>query len=922
MSNPTSDEQPRGDDHVDTNILMEPAPSSASGQGPTGHPEEEDESGESSAGGTSSVSEILELDLDVGGVDTFRDSEGPQKMSLELRALRARLAAMEFQMSRLMGNSSDSSPRMPLEEESNDKDSKNQVQPKRQIDRGDTRSRRSSDIDSSDDISNDNDTGSQTRAHRTYKHGPVEPDDPQEKRRQRSGRAERRAWEEAEDARRQLEAYKQLEARKHLEAQIRKDEAEKKKVLLREIKLFRMKEEKAREINAQRETEARIRKEAEENFMRRMEDLRRAQEEAKNEIEKAKEEAKQAAIERLEAARRAERAAEQAAKERAEAERRLRDAAEQAAKEKFEAEIRAAEERKRQEELDRLREKENAAIMGGETSKAAWREIRASRKDRETKRRRNMIQREEEDKVAEKENREHEEAEKSWQEATGHELYQDQAALPSEDSMAPNAQDLNLEKAYVASKPRILPELNHVEWATFRAIDERVKQDRHAIDVLIGEPVAFKEKELIIATGKPQEKGKHEKTPTEDENIRLTPGKGPLPERIRIRSKLILDLLWQVANPPTLFTKYEPRVLVRPFKILAYRDSQIRMLCEQLENQICIQDHPLPENADSELKEPLSDDGCVSGAASQEAKQHAGCLVEFMDGFLRKKLEYLSSADCLKVAFNDIWYLFKPGDFVIGQGGRQVYRVLSVASTGHKAANAWRNYFDASKTTYDSEETPINILCVNVDFDGKQLGPVSTEFVIKKYDGEKAIESLEVYPANFDRNPSLREQFIKRGKEFLQAAAIQHLHYAGLALETRDEVDSQVVVDFEETFDASVCEGWKPEIEQLVGTTALIPGFETCANDCCTDDFILYDDFVEQERDADFMNTLVPPVWTHSKLPSVAVYPRTLQESRTEENAITEDELLIMSYRVFGFILRSRKWGEYSVQISSTSTYS
>ncbi|EMR61973.1 putative aaa family atpase protein [Eutypa lata UCREL1] len=42
-------------------------------------------------------------------------------------------------------------------------------------------------------------------------------------------------------------------------------------------------------------------------------------------------------------------------------------------------------------------------------------------------------------------------------------------------------------------------------------------------------------------------------------------------------------------------------------------------------------------------------------------------------------------------------------------------------------------------------------------------------------------------------------------------------------------------------------------------------------------------------------------------MPSVAILPRLFNEL-TGENILSDDELLILSYRVFGFVMRSRKW--------------
>ncbi len=48
------------------------------------------------------------------------------------------------------------------------------------------------------------------------------------------------------------------------------------------------------------------------------------------------------------------------------------------------------------------------------------------------------------------------------------------------------------------------------------------------------------------------------------------------------------------------------------------------------------------------------------------------------------------------------------------------------------------------------------------------------------------------------------------------------------------------------------------------------------------------------------------------RISSLAIVPQSLKEA-TEDDNITDDERLIITYRVFGFIMRGRKWGELDV---------
>lgn len=381
----------------------------------------------------------------------------------------------------------------------------------------------------------------------------------------------------------------------------------------------------------------------------------------------------------------------------------------------------------------------------------------------------------------------------------------------------------------------------------------------------------------------------------------------PLPERIRVCEPIVRFLeqvcVWRPARD-----KREATVLLRPYRMLFYNEADIRGFYLYGADRLGVKSlRPPTARPVSHTWDGQDEDFYVSDL------KYIECLLDFMDKYLVPKLEYIASPACERITFPDMWHLFKPGDFVMGDRGRQIYRILSIASSGHRAAVPYLDYFKASQTSPDTLDMPFRMLCVHIDFDGRQLGPVTTEFAFKHFDGAKAISTFEVQPARFDRDPARRSRFVRRGRQFFRAAAVQHLHYAGLTLDTKDEVDSQVVVDFGECLltPADETKAWQPFVAAAIGDGALPPPFEPCDQVCCYYDYIYHDEGVEAKRDEDFMSSLLPPQWKHSKLPSMAVYPRTLGEANTEENKITDDEYLIMSYRVFGFVLKTRKWGEF-----------
>ncbi len=87
-----------------------------------------------------------------------------------------------------------------------------------------------------------------------------------------------------------------------------------------------------------------------------------------------------------------------------------------------------------------------------------------------------------------------------------------------------------------------------------------------------------------------------------------------------------------------------------------------------------------------------------------------------------------------------------------------------------------------------------------------------------------------------------------------------------------------------------------------------------CIPECCADEVVHRDAYVERNR----RNEFIQSQFAHrlgllnEKVPSLIIAPRPLREAVEDEHGITDDERMVISYRVFGFIMRSRKWGEWA----------
>ena len=504
------------------------------------------------------------------------------------------------------------------------------------------------------------------------------------------------------------------------------------------------------------------------------------------------------------------------------------------------------------------------------------------------------------------------------------------------------------------------PELHFVEWPIYKDSSSKAEANTFAIVILEGDPIAtthsirqaFLKK---LGRGDVTENVENSKGLSVATGRKTVSPEGTVPERIRINSRHILEILEALSGGNHLKAYRGSHVMVRPFRFLGYYEKAIREKLLQLQmrfqqpNEVLQGGNPQVPKTDAEGlngnssdtqtvtkahtvidtvssdKRPSSvrDDSSDSEAEesepenpytdSHEALRHLQCLVDFIEGTIDKRAAFLASERCTHVTQADIWYLFKPGDEVVDQSHRQAYKVFGVSNASHKDPSAL-DITDRPRD--DSDATAFSVHCVFIDFDGSKLGPVTKTFEIAGFEGEKAITSLQVYPLRFTnsgRGSISRNKFIAQAKTFLDVAAIQHMHYNGLALDTRDEIDSQVVIDFKEAFVQSEDEVWRPRIEALTGESFLdltAPSYSGCPCSACETsrgDSGLHMD-LEKKRGVDYIANLIPQ--DQSELPPAHTYPRQLPDPKLSNNALSDDDLVVMSHRVFGFVLRSRSWGK------------
>lgn len=481
------------------------------------------------------------------------------------------------------------------------------------------------------------------------------------------------------------------------------------------------------------------------------------------------------------------------------------------------------------------------------------------------------------------------------------------------------------------------------------------------IDVVIGEPephiiLQFKPQILDPSTAQVPRKRPCDVRPAErakasEESF----GQLSLPERIKIHSTPLFELLRRVmtARSAWKYANDGSTVFVRPYREFVYYEQGLREALANLENhveQIIESEKKIASEKEEQIKngdskdtvektvEVIPDGNPDSESKEVEVQQevdeedagsvkaedddvpnpmttllHLRCLIQFIDEELKPKMRYIDSDKCRKILFNDLWHLFKPGNEVIDQKEKQAYRIVRVECPRHKVEDPYFRWNKRPSRNREEEEdseadTLVKVHCAYIDFDGKQFGPVSKKFVVAPFGGLRDVKSLPIYPLRFAKDPKLREKLISQGKMLLAVSKYKSMYYSGYTLNSRDEVDSQVVVDFSEALSGKDREDWIPSIDSLRTAPDSVE-YDKCMAACCYSQAVAEDDYIDSRLTEDFVKSLIPD--TSFAAPSLLLSPRPLEETRIgSEDEPTEEEYVVMTYRVFGFVLRSRKWGE------------
>ena len=443
--------------------------------------------------------------------------------------------------------------------------------------------------------------------------------------------------------------------------------------------------------------------------------------------------------------------------------------------------------------------------------------------------------------------------------------------------------------------------------------------------------------------------------------------------RIRIRSKAILEALSSVSTCGQL--KDERMVeFCAPFKIIEHSHMGMKDILARMEIAQKKKDGPLKTDVDGHLPKateitgdkplkpeqaPVSDEAQrskegsdVSGESiiisAEVALQYMRCYVDFVEDVIlpiRKRFELYDMKNRPKIKYEEIPYLFKPGvmAFLPQKGmNRQTLQRSAVQQIWRMSyctpIEVWTKLSEKADGSDDlRDRTRWSIYCL--DYDGDKLMPVWESVEFNGFYGERDITSLECYPLEFHPEyQTLLEAQSRSGTIFKSCIAdsIRHLYYTGwtpitgiLAECLTDEkgeeirypeyIESEVVIDFKEALRNHP--NWETEGKDtsILGTALVI------------------------ERDHD----ITPFVWEEyptglngtrrnysEHIPIITregqIYLQECLEYSANDRftsgkagineAWSEKDLSLLPKRLFGYVLRERRFVRLEVQGIDTNT--
>lgn len=250
----------------------------------------------------------------------------------------------------------------------------------------------------------------------------------------------------------------------------------------------------------------------------------------------------------------------------------------------------------------------------------------------------------------------------------------------------------------------------------------------------------------------------------------------PVPLRILIQSEVLIRELQDISK---FHLHQKPLALIPPYKLLVHNWEAIN---ERLQAVKKTRD-ALNQGITLDVSEE---------AGIHKRVDHLECLWNFIQTDLAHLIGLRLKAKQKKlqtIAFDELYYLFSPGDLVVSSetGLDQLYQIYAVNGGRVRLKKPEAVFLRHRIKDYDLTAgvgtwTNLQIECYILAWDGKRIGPCQFTHQIRYFPGPRKITDLEVYPIRFLPNSSSIQQSLQeRGRSVIECSG--HMRYAASSLQ-------------------------------------------------------------------------------------------------------------------------------------------
>lgn len=312
--------------------------------------------------------------------------------------------------------------------------------------------------------------------------------------------------------------------------------------------------------------------------------------------------------------------------------------------------------------------------------------------------------------------------------------------------------------------------------------------------------------------------------------------------QIRINSRAVMEMLRHVF-PQLKGYRGQSTIFRRPFQLLVSLHEELR---EQLTNiQALASDGPgnetNPEDSNSSVKlgmtrTPDWEDPIQELCQNKDALNELICYMDFMESqIMPDSRRYKDESSPLPetIRWEDLWYLFKPGDLIYVKRDTESFDSF----TSSEFAQQILRVMHTSLTDTSPNLGPIGVSGVSeqfsvfghfIDFNGGTYFAMYHIFrPILPFRGQMKVTDLPIYPVSYLEDDQILAQAVSDGETYVSLIERRSGFYSGwtqtisplgnplgqrMAEQTRlaspQHIESDILVDFEETFNAFP--DWRP----------------------------------------------------------------------------------------------------------------